>query len=66
MRRMPQAYVLAMVDARRNTYLARYAMPARYRTDFAWLARKNFAHARRLRLMLDDPFFAPVFAKEAR
>lgn len=63
LRAMPQAYREAMVSARRNAYLARYAMPARYRPDFAWLARHSFAHARRLRLMLDDPFFAPVFQR---
>ena len=62
---MPQAYREAIVNARRNAYLARYAMPARYRPDFAWLARRDFEHARRIRLMIDDPFFAPVFTGQA-
>lgn len=66
MRAMPESYRVAMSDARRNAFLARYAMPASTRPDFAWLSRKSFAHARRIRLVMDDPFFAPVFAKDAR
>lgn len=62
---MPPAHREAMAHARRNAYLARYAMPARYRPDFAWLARRDFEHARRIRLMMDDPFFAPVFAGQS-
>lgn len=66
MRAMSESYRVAMGDARRNAFLARYAMPARCRPDFAWLARKAFENARRIRLMQDDPFFAPVFAKDDR
>lgn len=57
MRAMPESYREAMVSARRNAYLARYAMPARYRTDFAYLARHDFKMARRIRELMDDPFF---------
>jgi hypothetical protein len=57
LRAMPQSYREAMMHARGNAFMARYAMPRSLRPDFAYLARHDFSMARRIRELMDDPFF---------
>ncbi len=45
------------MHARGNAFMARYAMPRSLRPDFAYLARHDFTMARRIRELMDDPFF---------